>query len=110
MQTIYHLVLRQVWEENAEGPYLPDSLAQEGFIHCSFAPQVAASANRFYGSATDLFLLHIDPERLTSPLREEASGTGEIFPHIYGPLNRDAVVTVEILARGPNGSWQFNAP
>jgi uncharacterized protein (DUF952 family) len=109
MRTIYHLVLRRVWEENPDQPYRADSLASEGFIHCSFAPQVAGAANRFYAEATDLLLLHIDAERLSSPLREEASGSGEVFPHIYGPLNRDAVVKVEELAHGPDGRWQFSA-
>ena len=109
MRTIYHLVLRSVWEENPDQPYRPDSLASEGFIHCSFAPQVAASANRFYAEAADLLLLHIDAERLSNLLREEARGTGEIFPHIYGPLHRDAVESVEALTRGPDGRWQFNA-
>ncbi|HTU90711.1 MAG TPA: DUF952 domain-containing protein [Gemmataceae bacterium] len=108
MRTIYHLVLRRFWEENADQPYRPDSLAGEGFIHCSFAEQAARSANRFYAEAADLLLLHIDPERLTSPLREEASDTGESFPHIYGPLNRDAVVAVEALSRGSDGLWQFS--
>jgi uncharacterized protein (DUF952 family) len=108
MRTIYHLVLRRVWEENADRPYRADSLASEGFIHCSFAEQVAWAANRFYAEAVDLLLLHIDAERLTSPLREEPCDTGEIFPHIYGPLNRNAVVAVESLARGPDGGWQFS--
>jgi uncharacterized protein (DUF952 family) len=71
---------------------------------------VAGAANRFYAEAEDLLLLHVDAQRLSSPLREEASGIGEIFPHIYGPLNRDAVVTVEALWRGPDGHWQFSAP
>lgn len=110
MPTIYHLVLRRLWEENADRPYQPDSLVGEGFIHCSFAQQVTASANRFYAEAADLLLLHIDAERSTSPLREEVSGAGELFPHIYGPLNRDAVVAVETLERGPDGRWQFSAP
>lgn len=108
MRTIYHLVLRRVWEENADRPYRPESLAGEGFIHCSFAGQTAWAANRFYAEAEDLLLLHIDAERLTSPLREEACDTGEIFPHIYGPLNRDAVAAVETLARGSDGRWQFS--
>jgi uncharacterized protein (DUF952 family) len=100
-------VLRHVWEEIADQPYRPASLAGEGFIHCSFAHQVTGSANRFYVAATDLLLLHIDAERLTSPLKEDSSGTGEIFPHIYGPLNRESVITVETLTRGPDGRWQF---
>lgn len=108
MPTIYHLVLCRVWEENADQPYRADSLTSEGFIHCSFANQVARSANRFYAEAADLLLLHIDPERLTSPLRDEAADSGEIFPHIYGPLNRDAVVKVEALTRGSDGYWQFS--
>ena len=108
MRTIYHLVTRSVWEEKPDRPYRAESLASEGFIHCSFAEQVARSANRFHADAAELLLLHIDAERLSSPLREEASGAGEIFPHIHGPLNRDAVAAVEVLARGPDGRWRFS--
>lgn len=109
MRTIYHLTPRRVWEDNPDQPYRPESLDREGFIHCSFAEQVAASANRFYADAAELLLLHIDADRLSSPLREEASSTGEIFPHIHGPLNRDVVAAVEVLSRGPDGRWQFSA-
>lgn len=109
MPTIYHLVLPHVWEKQADQPYRADSLASEGFIHCSFAEQVAGSANRFYADQQDLLVLHIEPARLTSPLREEPSNTGEIFPHIHGPLNRDAVVAAQPLARGADGRWQFSA-
>ena len=108
MTRIYHLVPRRVWAEAADQPYRAASLASEGFIHCSFAEQVAGSANRFYADEHDLLVLHIDPARLASPLREEPSGSGEIFPHIYGPINRDAVVTTQPLARGADGRWQFS--
>ena len=107
MRTIYHLVLRGAWEQKAAGPYRADSLASEGFIHCSFAERVAWAANRFYADAVDLLVLHMDAGRLTSPLREEPCETGETFPHIYGPLNREAVVKVEPLTRGVDGRWQF---
>lgn len=107
MPTIYHLVSPRAWEQHPEEPYRADSLASEGFIHCSFAPQVAPSANRFYAGEQDLLVLHIDSSRLTSPLREEPSGTGEVFPHIHGPLNRDAVVAVHRLVRDADGRWQF---
>lgn len=108
MPTIYHLVPRPVWEGATDQPYRAASLDSEGFIHCSFADQVAGSANRFYAGEVDLFVLHIDPARLTSPWREEASSSGEIFPHVYGPINRDAVVTAQPLARGADGRWQFS--
>lgn len=107
MPTIYHLVSPRAWEQHPDQPYRADSLASEGFIHCSFAPQVAPSANRFYAGEQDLLVLHIDAARLTSPLREEPSGTGEVFPHIHGPLNRDAVIAVRRMARDADGRWQF---
>jgi uncharacterized protein (DUF952 family) len=108
MPTIYHLVPRRVWEEAADQPYRAASLTSEGVIHCSFANQVAGSANRFYAGEDDLLVLHIDSARLTSPLSEEASSSGEVFPHIYGPINRDAVVVAQPLARGADGRWQFS--
>lgn len=108
MQTIYHLVLPRVWQAHPEQPYRAESLASEGFIHCSFAEQVALTANRFYAEQQDLLVLHIDPARLTSPLREEASETGELFPHIYGPLPREAVTAVQPLERDASGRWRFN--
>ncbi len=108
MPTIYHLVPRRVWEEPPEQPYRADSLSSEGFIHCSFAEQVAWAANRFYADQRDLLVLHLDPSRLSSPVREEACESGEIFPHIYGPINRDAVVMVQPLTRGADGRWQFS--
>jgi uncharacterized protein (DUF952 family) len=108
MRRIYHLVTRAAWEKAAADSYAADSLAGEGFIHCSNADQVAGAANRFYADADDLLLLHLDADHLTSPLCDEPSGTGELFPHIYGPINRSAVVRVEELRRGADGRWAFS--
>lgn len=105
MRLIYHLLPRALWEKAPAGPYRADSLATEGFIHCSEANQVAASANRFYAGEQDLLLLHIDPARLTSPLREEPSGSGELFPHVYGPLDRAAIVAIRPMQRDADGRW-----
>jgi uncharacterized protein (DUF952 family) len=106
MPLVYHLVTPAAWRQ-AGDDYRADSLDSEGFIHCSFADQVARSANRFYADAPELLVLHIDPGAIGSPLRTEAAGTGELFPHVYGPINRDAVVGVETLRRGPDGGWVF---
>lgn len=108
MADLYHLVLRSTWEACPHEDYRAASLDSEGFIHCSYANQVAASANRFYAEAKDLLALRIDPARLTCPLRAEAATSGEIFPHIYGPLNRQAVVSVQPLQRDADGKWQFH--
>lgn len=109
MCPIYHLVTRSAWEQAPAEAYRTDSLASEGFIHCSYSEQVAWAANRFHAGATDLLVVQIDPGQLTSPLKVEAAGHGEMFPHIYGPINRAAVVAVLPLKRGSEGKWVFGS-
>ena len=73
-------------------------LAEEGYIHCSTAEQWPGVVERYYAGASELVLLHVDEDLLTSPLvYESPPGASEPFPHIYGPINLDAVVTVERL-------------
>lgn len=98
-QFIYHLALVSDWEAaQAAGDYRISSLGvtleEEGFLHASRSDQWEGVKARYYSEVVDpLVLLVIDPERLTAPLVvEEVRGTGETFPHIYGPLNLDAVV------------------
>lgn len=82
------------------------SLDEVGYIHCSFAGQVTAVAERIFRGEAGLVLLVIDPGRLVAPLRHEnLEGAQELFPHIYGPLNTDAVVGVEDFRRGPDGRF-----
>jgi uncharacterized protein (DUF952 family) len=101
MERIYHLALASDWAAAREtGDYristLGRTLAQEGFIHASREDQWRATKQRFYADVPEeLVLLEIDPARLTAELRvEEVPEAGEEFPHIYGPLNLDAVVAV----------------
>jgi glutathione S-transferase len=97
---IYHLALPHEWAEARDaGAYRRSTrgrtLAEEGFIHCSFAGQVAGVAARFYADVKDLLLLAIDPEQLDAPLQvEDLTGAGEAFPHVYGPIPVRAVVSV----------------
>jgi uncharacterized protein (DUF952 family) len=104
---IYHIVSPSTWEKAGTVPYRASSLESEGFIHCSYAHQVAWAANRFYRDQDNLLVLCIDPERLTSPVRAEDPGCGESFPHIYGPIERAAIVEVRPLERGADGTWVF---
>jgi glutathione S-transferase len=97
---IFHLALRDEWNEAVDRgePYrrstLGVSLAQEGFIHCSFGNQVGMIADLFYRGRDDVLLLVIDPARVASPIRvEPAEGGGHFFPHLYGPLPVAAVVS-----------------
>ena len=90
---IYHVTTNTDWQNALEnGFYEAASLVTEGFIHTSKENQVKGVLDRYYLNQTDLLLLHIDEEKLTSKLiYEVAPSTNELFPHIYGRLNLDAV-------------------
>ena len=96
---IYHVITAINWQKAIEqGFYEAESLSEEGFIHSSKAEQVQGVLQRYYVGQTNLLLLHIDEAKLTSPLKFElAPSVNEEFPHIYGPLNIDAVTKVEKL-------------
>lgn len=99
---IFHLATEEAWTSAvAAGTYTVSTLgldlADVGFIHCSQAEQVAGVHERFYRDLDDaLLLLTIDTDRLTSPWQlDPVDGEPLPFPHIYGPLNVDAVVSAE---------------
>ena len=85
------------------------SLETEGFIHCSTQRQVAATATRYFPGATDLVVLCVDVSLLRHDVRyEDTSGHGQLFPHIYGPLELVAVRSVVELTPGADGSFVFD--
>ncbi len=90
---IYHIVLPDAWAAFDGDHYQAASLADEGFIHCSFSEQLEGVLERYYSGAKSVMILGIDPQRLTSELVVEPSTGGENYPHIYGPINRDAIVS-----------------
>jgi uncharacterized protein (DUF952 family) len=91
---IYHIVLPEAWEAFDTGLYFPQSLETEGFIHCSFAEQLDGVIKRYYRDAKSVVILEIETDRLMSRVVKEPSTGSEIYPHIYGPINRDAIVSV----------------
>lgn len=107
-QRIFHIVPKQVWEAaRASGEYRGDTLDAEGFIHCSTAGQVVRTANRIFRARDGLIVLQINPSQVVSRIiYEDTAGTGENFPHIYGPLNASAVEGVQGLRRGVDGSFR----
>jgi len=93
---IYHIVLPEVWEKSEDQNfYEAESLQTEGFIHCSFAGQLEGVLQRYYKDAEKVLILEIDIERLTSKFVEEPSTNNEVYPHIYGEINRDSIVGIE---------------
>ena len=96
---IYHVVSRVAWElAVSKDFYEADSLAAEGFIHLSTKEQVNGVLQRYYKGNTDLLLLHIDETKLIAELKYElAPSVNEMFPHLFGRLNIDAVTNATII-------------
>ena len=110
MTTILHITHKTDWEQaRAEGSYRADTLASEGFIHCSTPEQVIPVANHLFRGQTNLVLLVIDRDKVQAPIRDEnLEGGTTLYPHIYGPLNLDAVV--DVLDFPPRADGSFELP
>ena len=111
---ILHIVKRREWEDAIRnGEYTPASLHTEGFIHCSTAAQVVETANLFYRGQSDLMLVCLEEGHLTSQLTYEPAvrvgdeRAGVLFPHIYGPLNLEAVGEVYEFPCDAEGRFVF---
>ena len=115
---ILHLLSRDSWAEAQEhGQLVAPSVAMEGFAHCSTEHQMVDVANKYYSGATNMVLINIDPKKLHSELKFEppahldgspALPHEPLFPHIYGPINLDAVIEVIDFPCRSNG--EFVAP
>ncbi|WZO97790.1 DUF952 domain-containing protein [Isosphaeraceae bacterium EP7] len=110
MTEVFHITTRDAWEHALEaGEYRSDTLATEGFIHASTREQVLSTANRFFAGRDDLLVLRIDVSKLASPLRLElGADVQELFPHLHGPLNLDAVTGARPLE--PDARGHFTGP
>jgi uncharacterized protein (DUF952 family) len=89
---IYHIVLPEKWAAFDTDLYQAESLWTEGFIHCSFESQLDAVIDRYYAGEDRVVVLEIETDALMSRVINEPSTGREIYPHIYGPINRKAIV------------------
>jgi uncharacterized protein (DUF952 family) len=96
MPIIYHVTTASEWNEAMlKGAYEAPSLKTEGFIHCSQEHQVAGVLERYFQDKSDLVKLTIDTDKLTSKyVFDWSPSTADTFPHIYGPINTEAVTEV----------------
>ncbi len=111
MHIIYCLVPKAYWEQWAERDvYLPRDYEEEGFIHATKEEELLGRvADRVYADFTgDLLVLVVDEERVTSPVTYEQAKDGRLYPHIYGPLNQDAIVEVRRMEKR-EGHWGIGA-
>jgi uncharacterized protein (DUF952 family) len=110
MDIILHITRKDEWEQaRASGSYRADTLETQGFIHCSTRQQVIRVANSLFRGHDDLVLLCIDSNRVEATIHyENLAGGDERFPHIYGPLNVEAVICV--LDFKPQADGTFTLP
>ena len=112
---IYHITTRAAWiDATRTGSYRAPSLDSEDFIHCSTAAQVLPVARQYYRGETGLVLLVIDTRRLAAEVKWEQSAPpegvaqGTAFPHVYGPVELEAVV--QSLDFEPDADGEFALP
>lgn len=89
---LYHLVSPKEWDRVENSSYTPESLKTEGFIHLSTKEQYPQTYQRYY-QGLEMLVLEIDEDKLSHEVKYETNPHGE-FPHLYGPLNTDAVIKV----------------
>jgi len=93
--------------------YRPASLDTVGFVHCSDPGTVHLPANRLFAGRRDLVLLRLDAARLRSPLRWEEGDppdpSGIWFPHVYGPIDPEAVVSSHPFPPSADGTFRLPA-
>jgi uncharacterized protein (DUF952 family) len=109
MATIYKICPAALWaaaEKDGMFRGSPVDLA-DGYIHFSTAEQVAETAARHFKGQADLLLVAIDSEPLGPALRWEKARSGDLFPHLYGPLDPKAVISAVPLPLGRDGRHYF---
>jgi uncharacterized protein (DUF952 family) len=86
------------WSQQREQPvFASNTLGPEGFIHCCTPNQLKGVLERYFANVPDLLLLHIDESMITARLKYEAATGGELFPHVYGAIDKQAILRVENL-------------
>jgi uncharacterized protein (DUF952 family) len=90
---IYHITSKNEWlSQKGVDSFRASTLTTEGFIHCCEVDQVEGVLQRYFAGQKDLVLLEIDGRKVSSELKYEKGGNGEMFPHIYGPIDRKAII------------------
>ena len=106
---IVHFASKDEWDAAKEaGSYAPAKLEQFGYVHCSYPAQATDVANELFADRDDVVLLWIDPAKVRSAIiyeRPKGEDLGELYPHIYGPVDLAAVVAAQKLRPWARGKF-----
>jgi uncharacterized protein (DUF952 family) len=107
LDRLFHIVARNVWDGAVvDGWYRPESLATEGFVHLSYADQVLGVANAFYRDLPGPVVVEFGRASLGSVVVDEDTyGSGQEFPHLYGPLPTSAATAIHPLECDASGRF-----
>ncbi|MFP4496616.1 MAG: DUF952 domain-containing protein [Vulcanimicrobiota bacterium] len=111
MKAIYHFVENEYFRHfKDKTQYFSPDFFNEGFIHCTGEPNVVISIcnNINRNSPHDFVLLKIDENKVKAPvIYEKNPGSHIEFPHIYGFINKDAIVDIKTMQRTSSGDFLF---
>jgi uncharacterized protein (DUF952 family) len=105
---IYLLMSNQDFQRaQSSGVWDPPSRATEGFIHASPKHQLMRVANKHYGQFDELQIVLLQSQRLQSEIRWEPA-SGDLYPHVYGPINMNATVKSVSVKKGSDGAFTID--
>lgn len=105
MDITFHLVSSSYFDAlDPRTDYTPNDFVREGFIHCTDgAPEMARVANALKSNPEPHYYLYIDKTRVRAPIRYD--DPKRLYPHIYGALNRDAIIALRPARRRGDGTF-----
>jgi uncharacterized protein (DUF952 family) len=95
---IYRIESNQSWNDIVQSngtKQIMGEIPTEGFIHCSDRDTLLLPANKYYQGRKDLVVLEIDTEKVIAEIKyEDLKGSGTAYPHVFAPININAVIRV----------------
>lgn len=106
---IFHLVTKEEWNNHKKNSlYHPETIDEQGFIHCSSGNQIEKTANRLFKNQK-LILLVINASLVDAEIKyKKDDETGEEFPHLYGPLKKGSVIDKIEIAPEKDGTYNIS--
>ena len=120
LEFIFKIINKEEWQKAKQsGTYVGSHKdKKDGYIHFSEDDQVLETLKKHYPNKENLVLLKVNAFKLEHLLWEQASN-GDMYPHLYSPLDVNTVVDEFELSLNEDGThelpeilkkYQFNLP